>query len=148
MARQYISLVSDEEKRVLDLKTKIMNGEITAENFHSLSPEDQKEANNVLFELSAAGVNIHQGVSSLEFILCAFMRITNKKVAGMSLSEDEKEMEAALQRIMELHEIANPQIRKDEWLFDYLGYAEKKTAEILQNRKAHVDRKKHTTGRI
>lgn len=148
MARERISLVSDEVKQNLDLEARIRSGEINPDNFDLLSPEEQKNVNNLLFQMASKKIDPNQGASALEFILFGFMRIMMKKVNGLALSVDEKEIEASLNRIMNNHEITNQEVEKASWLFDYMGYAELKAYEFLQNRKEHIQRKTQVTGRV
>ena len=146
MARQRISLVSDEVKQELDLESRIRSGEINPETFEQLSPEEQTQVNNLLFKMASEKVEPNQGTSALEFILFGFMRIMNKRVNGMSLTEEEKTIEESLQRIMNLHQITNVDVEKSQWLFDYMAYAEAKSAEFLRNREEHIARKQQITG--
>lgn len=148
MARQRISLVNEEVKQELNLEAKIKSGEINAENFATLTADDQAKVNKTLFKMASDKINPNQGASVLEFTLFAFMRIMTKKVNGMSLTADEKEMETSLNNIMNLHEMTNTEVAKADWLFDYMGYAELKAGEILQNRKDHIARKQQVTGQV
>jgi hypothetical protein len=147
MARQRISLVSEEVKSEATLESKIRSGEITADNFSELSAEEQAHVNGILFKMASEKINPNQGASAIEFTLFGFMRVMTKKIQGMSLTEDEKEIEAALNRIMGMHEITNDTVTKSDWLFDYMGYAESKAFEILGNRKEHIERKQQVTGK-
>lgn len=147
MARERFSFVSDETKEQMDLESRIRAGEITAENFSELSQEDQTEVNAILFKMASEKIEPNQGSSTLEFVLFGFMRVAMKRMHGMSLTEDEKEIEESLKRIMSLHQITDTTLFKSEWLFDYMEYAEMKAAEILRNRKEHIDRKQQVTGK-
>ncbi len=146
MARQKISLVSDDVKREVSLESRIRSGEINPDNFKDLSEEEQYQVNAILFKIASNEIEPNHGVSTLEFIMFAFMRIMMKKVNGLSLSADEKEIEQSLQNIMNMHQITNTKVRKSDWLFDYMGYAEAKSQEFLANRERHIERKKNTTG--
>jgi|GEM_PF-2582386 len=148
MARQRINLVSDEVKQEWILESQIRFGEINAENFHELSPEEQAKVNAILFRMASDKVNPNQGASVLEFILLGHLRLMEKKLNGLALSEDEKAIEASIKRIMDMHELANPSIPKEEWMFNYMEYAEAKASEILQNRKEHIERKKKVMGQV
>ena len=147
MARERITLVPDEVKEKMDLEGRILSGEITAENFNELTPEEQTEVNALLFKMASEKIEPNQGSSTLEFVLFGFMRVAMKRMNGMSLTEDEKEIEEGLKRIMSMHQITDTTLYKSEWLFDYIGYAEMKAAEILRNRKEHIDRKQQVTGK-
>jgi hypothetical protein len=147
MARERISLVSDEVKQQQDLEARIRSGEINPETFAQLSPEHQLEVNNLLFKIASEKVEPNQGTSALEFILFGFMRIMNKKIHGMSLTEDEKNIEESLNRIMDAHQITNQSVEKSQWLFDYMAYAEVKSGEFLRNREEHIVRKQQVTGK-
>lgn len=147
MARERISLVSDEVKQQQDLESRIRSGEINPQTFEQLSPEEQAKVNSLLFKIASEKVEPNQGTSALEFILFGFMRIMSKKVNGMSLTEDEKNIEESLNRIMDAHQITNPSVEKSQWLFDYMGYAEVKSAEFLRNRAEHIARKQQVTGK-
>lgn len=147
MARERISLVPEEVKKEVTLESRIRSGEINAENFSLLSPEEQSQVNSILFKMASSKIDPNQGASALEFVLFGFIRIMNKKVNGLALTEDEKEIEASLDRITGMHEMTNPEVAKADWLFDYMQYAEVKSAEFLQNRKEHIDRKTQVTGK-
>lgn len=148
MARERISLISDEQRSALTLEQQIRTGEINPDTFASLSPEEQKQVNTLLFKMASEKVEPNQGTSALEFILFGFMRLVNKKLTGLALSEDEKAIEANLNRIMGMHQITNEEVQKSDWLFDYMGYAEMKSAEFLRNREEHIQRKQQVTGQV
>lgn len=148
MARQRISFVSDDVKKEETLESRILSGEITAENFKDLSEEDQTKVNQILFNLASEKINPNIGASTLEFILFGFMRVMNKKVNGLSLSADEKEIEANLEHIFKIHQITDTSLAKSDWLFDYMTYAEAKAGEILENRKEHIARKQSVMGSV
>ncbi|ECP9029754.1 hypothetical protein FU976_08035 [Campylobacter jejuni] len=147
MARERISLVADDVKQQMDLESRILAGEITSDNFNELSPDEQSQVNATLFKMASTKIDPNQGASALEFILFGFMRIMNKKINGMSLSEEEKSIEASLNRIWNKHELTNASIGKESWLFDYMAYAELKSTEFLRNRKEHIERKTQVTGK-
>lgn len=147
MARERISLVSEEVKAEVTLEARIRSGEINAGNFGELSTQEQSQVNGLLFKMASSKIDPNQGASALEFVLFGFMRIMSKKISGLALSEDEKEIEASINRIMEGHELTNPSVAKVNWLFDYMGYAELKSAEFLRNRKEHIERKTQVTGK-
>lgn len=145
MARERINLISDHEKEIEDLRLAIKNGIITKDNYEQYSTETQEKIKNVLFEISTENIDANEGASTLEFILMSFMRIVMKKMDGELLSAEDLIIEDQLRSIMRLHEITNGTERK-QWLFDYMGYAEYKTAQFLNNRKEHIERKKKVTG--
>jgi hypothetical protein len=147
MARERISLVPDEVKREQVLKQQLLDGEMTPEVFQTLDPEEQGLINEILFKISSEKIEPNQGISALEFILMSFIRITNKKVNGMSLTAEDQAVEDSLNRILAMHEITN-ETPKASWLFDYMAYAEYKSQEFLNNRKEHVERKKKTIGEV
>ncbi len=146
MARQRISLVSDDIKQEVSIESRIRSGDINPDNFKDLSPEEQSQVNKILFKIASNGIEPNHGLSTLEFILFAFMRIMMKKINNLSLSADEKEIEKSLECIMNMHQITNAKVRKTDWMFDYMNYAEAKSNEFLNNRKDHIERKKKTTG--
>lgn len=146
MARQHISFISDEKKQAISLESRIQSGEITAKNFGELSPTEQSQVHNILFEMASKKVNPNQGASALEFTLFAFMRVMTKKVQGMSLTEEEKQIDESLTRIMGLHQLTNTSVPKSDWDLDYMSYAESKALEILSNRKEHIIRKQEVIG--
>jgi hypothetical protein len=148
MARQRFSLVPDEVKQELVLESKIRNGEINPENFHQLTPEEQKKVHEILFKIASDKVNPNIGASVLEFVVFAFMRIMNKKVNGLALTAEDLEIKKSLDRIMEMHQITNDNISKQDWYFDYMAYAEEKAQAILQNREEHVNRKRQVIGEV
>lgn len=148
MPRQRISLVPEEVKQEKTIEAKIQSGEINATNFSTLTLEEQAQVNKILFNMASKKVVPNQGASALEFTLFAFMRIMTKKMNGMSLTADEKEIETGLNNIMNLHEITNTNLAKSDWLFDYMAYAEAKAVEILANREEHITRKQQVTGQV
>lgn len=148
MARERIALVADEVKREDDIRRQIETGEMNPEVYATLSDDEKTAVSNILFEMSSEKIEPNQGTSALEFILFAFMRITNKKLAGMSLTAEDQEVEDALQTILGNHQITDDTTPKADWLFDYMSYAQAKSAEFLQNRAEHIDRKKSTIGVI
>lgn len=148
MARQHISFLSDEQKQVISLEARIQSGEITSENFSELSETEQTQVHKILFDMAAEKVNPNKGASALEFTLFAFMRVMTKKVQGMSLTEDEKQIDESLTRIMGLHQITNDAVSKSQWDLDYMRYAETKALEILSNRKEHLSRKQEVIGNL
>jgi hypothetical protein len=148
MARQRISLVPDEVKQKATIEARIRSGEINPENFSTLSPEEQVQVNEILFKMASEKIEPNQGLSAVEFVLFGFMRIMNKKANGMALTEDELAIEASLNRISAMHDITNTSKAKSDWLFDYMGYAELKSAEFLNNRKEHIRRKQQVTGTV
>lgn len=148
MARQRISLVSEEVKEIKTIESRIRAGEINAENFDQLSPEEQQEVNRVLFDIAARQVNLAQGLSAVEFVLFAFIRLTNKRVKGLALTAEERKLEEKLQAILDTHEITDEELSINNWLFDYMDYALHAAETILPNRREHIERKKRVTGRI
>lgn len=141
MARQRISLISEEEKKEKTLKQRILEGNFTHEDFQKLSLEEQQKVNKILFDIASERVNPTIGASTLEFILFSFMRIMKKKTDNLPLNSEDLKVEEALETIMNMHQITNEHTSLDEWLFDYLAYAKKRTEEFLQNRKEHIQRK-------
>lgn len=148
MAREYISLVSDEVKKEATLESRIKSGELNPDNFHELSPEDQRQVNNILFKMASDKIDIHHGTSALEFVVMSALRLMTKRIDGLALSEEDQKIQKSLNAIMNMHDLANPTVPMDDWLFDYMAYAQHKTYETLQNRKDHIDRKVHTTGTV
>lgn len=148
MAKERITLVSDDVKRQLDLESQIRAGLITPDSFTTLSAEDQTEVNNILFKIASEQVEPNQGTSALEFILFGFMRVMMKKIQGLSLNTQDKKVEESLNRIMARHDITNQDVDMSQWLFDYMGYAELKSNEFLKNREEHIARKQQVTGRV
>lgn len=147
MAREKISLVPDELKEQKQIESMIQSGEINKNNFDKLNSKEQKEVSRVLFQIAANKLKLEQGISAVEFILFSFMRITNKKVSGLPLSAEDKVIEEKLNRILEMHEITNQSMSIKDWLVDYLDYAYDTSEYVLQNRKDHIQRKKHITGK-
>lgn len=147
MARERISLIPDEVRSELTLEARIRSGEINPGNFNELSQEEQEKVNGLLFKMASEKIEPNQGLSAIEFILMGHLRIIAKKVDGLALSEDDIAVEESLNRIMAMHEITNPDMAKADWLFDYMQYAEVKSAAFLQNRKEHIARKAQITGR-
>lgn len=148
MARQRINLVPDDEKEEFVLTQQILNEEINTDNFNQLPIEQQEKVKQILFKMAANKIEPNMGASVLEFIVFAFMRIAYKKIKGLSLTSEDKKIEAFLERIFNLHEITNDDIYMKDWLFNYLEYAETKAVKILENRQEHIKRKKKIVGNI
>jgi hypothetical protein len=148
MARQRFSLIPEDTKQEVILESKIRNGEIHADNFHELDPEEQKLVQKILFKMASEKVEPNIGASCLEFVLFAFMRLMHKQWNGIPFNEDDKAIQESLQRIMNMHQITNYQIPKQDWFFDYMAYAEEKAREILKNREEHVQRKLQVIGEV
>ncbi|QHW35640.1 hypothetical protein GZH47_32600 (plasmid) [Paenibacillus rhizovicinus] len=146
MARERISLVDDAVKREAALRAQILDGEMTPEVFAGLPEDDKVYVNNVLFKMASEKIEPNQGTSALEFILFGFMRIMTKKMNGVSLNADDQEVESKLNAILSIHQITDGKTMNSDWLFDYMGYAYKKSEEFLQNRKEHIERKINTIG--
>ncbi|MCY8466572.1 hypothetical protein [Bacillus atrophaeus] len=147
MARERIALVPEEVKKETTLELQIRSGELDTKKYADLSEEEQKKVREILFRIASEKVDPHQGNSVLEFILFGFIRLMNKKVKGLSLTQEDKKIEERLNRILDMHDITNKEKLRSEWLFDYMDYAEKKSEEILQNRQEHVFRKTRITGK-
>jgi hypothetical protein len=148
MARQRFSLVPDEVKQELILESKIRNGEINPDNFHQLTPEEQKKVQEILFRIASDKVNPNIGASTLEFVVFAFMRIAYKQLKGLALTAEDQEIKESLERIMQMHQITNDNISKQDWYFDYMKYAEEKAQAILKNREEHIERKRQIMGYV
>ncbi|MCD7910940.1 hypothetical protein KC480_05295 [Bacillus velezensis] len=148
MPRERVVLISDEVKKEVALESQIKSGELDFNKYSTLPEEEKKKVMEILFKIASEKVDPHQGNSALEFILFGFMRIINKQVKGLSLTQEDKNIEESLNRIFEMHDITNKNKLRSEWLFDYMGYAEKKSEEILQNRQDHVLRKTRITGNV
>jgi hypothetical protein len=148
MARTRMSLISEEAQQEAILEQKIRTGELHADNFNQLSPEDQEKVNIILFKIASETINPNKGASVLEFVLFAYMRLMNKKMNGEYLNSEDVGIQDSLNRILAEHEITNTNIYRADWLFDYMDYAEYQAQEILKNRKEHIERKKSVTGQI
>jgi hypothetical protein len=146
MTVQRISLVPDSEKDYLIIKQKILDQQLTKKDYDQLPPAEQQVVEKALFDIASDKVEPNIGASALEFVLFMFMRIVNKKLVGKSLTADDKIIEASLNRITSMHQITDSKLSIDQWLFDYMAYAEEKAAKILQNRKEHIARKVEITG--
>jgi hypothetical protein len=146
MSRERISLVPDEVKHDLTIRQQILTGEMTPEKFATLSEAEKAQINEILFKIASEKVEPNVGVSVLEFILFGFMRIMVKKMSGETLTEEDQEIEASIDRIMTGHEITNGVTPKANWLFDYMMYAEYNATKLLENRLEHINRKKTTIG--
>jgi hypothetical protein len=147
MARERISLVSEEVKSQATLEARIQSGEINQENFNELTPAEQAQVNELLFKMASEKIEPNQGLSAIEFILIGHLRVMSKKINGLALTPDEQSIEESLNNILDMHQLGNPAVAKSDWLFDYMGYAEVKAGEFLQNRKEHIERKAHITGK-
>lgn len=147
VARERIVLVPEEVKKETSLESKIRSGELDADKYASLPEEEQKKVLEILFKIASEKIDPHQGNSVLEFILFGFIRIINKKIKGLSLTQEDKKIEESLNNIFEMHDITNKNKLRSEWLFNYMSYAEKKSEEILRNRQEHVLRKTRVTGK-
>ncbi len=148
MGRERITLITEAEATKVNYRKQIESGEMNPEEYNALSKEEQLIVTDVLFEMSSEKISPNQGTSALEFILFAFIRITNKKISGISLSPEDIEIEEQLKRITMNHQITSDNVSKNEWLFDYLSYAEYKSAQFLENRKEHIARKISAIGEV
>lgn len=148
MARERIALIPEAEQEERVLESKIKRGEINPETFSEMTPAEQSQVNGILFKMASSGIDSNQGVSALEFITLGSIRILFKLVEKRGLTDDDLKIKQALERIFAQHELLNDNVSMDDWLFDYMEYGQYKSAEILNNRKAHIDRKKEVTGRV
>lgn len=147
MARQRFQLTSNETLEKQQILHGIQSGTFSKEDFNDLSPEKQKEVNDLLFELSASGINLFHGTSALEFIVISALRIMFRYKENTPLSEDDRMLESFLEDILKRHELGNSDVASADWLFDYLSYAKFKTDQILLNREEHIERKRKVTGK-
>lgn len=147
MAVERIELISDQEKTAINIRASIQDGTINKDNFDQLDEKTQSVVKDILFTMSTEKIDSSEGASTLEFILMAFIRIANKKMNGRSLNSEDVKIEEALNTILQMHEITNGTPRK-KWLFDYMGYAQYKTMQFLNNRKEHIIRKMKVTGKV
>lgn len=126
MTVEHFQLVPNATLEKQNLKGQILNKEITKENFGSLSSDDQLKVKDILFDISTENIDSNEGASTLEFILMAFIRLTNKKLNGESLNSEDVQIEKELNEILATHDLANGTARK-EWPFNYMSYAQYKT---------------------
>lgn len=147
MARERISLIPEAVQEERSIESKIRSGEINPEIFATLPPEEQSKINGILFKMASSGIDSNQGVSALEFITLSSIRLLFKMVNHQGLTDDDMKIKASLDRIFKQHELLNSDVSMEDWLFDYMGYAEYKSGEILNNRKEHIERKIEVTGR-
>lgn len=147
MARERILLVPEETMEEKLIESRIKSGEINPEVFATLSQEEQSKINAILFKMASSGIDSNQGVSALEFITLASIRLLFKMVEHQGLTDDDLKIKESLNRIFQQHELLNSDVAMEDWLFDYMGYGEHKSAEILRNRKQHIERKLEVTGR-
>lgn len=148
MPRERITLIDESTNHELVLRQKILSGKITPEIFEKMPPEEQKKVMNILFQISSEKVEPHVGVSTLEFIVFAFMRLMYKRIHGMSLTAEDMQIEKDLKDILEMHQITNLDVSRKDWDFDYMQYAKAQSSRILNNRKQHVERKRNVTGHV
>ncbi|CDQ41797.1 hypothetical protein [Virgibacillus salexigens] len=146
MTRERISLISDDDKKMQQLEDRILSGEINKNNYEQLNLTQQNEVNRILFEIAEEKINLSKGVSAVEFVLFAFIRLISKQVNGVAMTAEDKKIEAGLQKVLDLHEIYNENISMEKWLFNYMEYAETAAIKILGNREDHIQRKKGVTG--
>ena len=148
MAVQRFNLLPEEEQKKEDLVSKIKRGEINPDNFSELPEGEQEKVNDILFDMASSQIDSNEGASTLEFILMSFIRIAYKKMNNVSLNSEDVKVEESLRRILNMHQITNEKVAMKDWLFDYMSYAEYKTAQFLQNREEHIERKKNVTGEV
>jgi len=148
MAREKFSLITEEERKEAAIRAKIKNGQINPEVYATLPEEEKTMISNILFKMASDRAEPNVGVSTIEFVLMAFIRLTTKKLSGMSLNAEDKEIEAALNRIYSMHQITDGKTPKSEWLFDYLEYAEYNASKLLQNRQEYVKQKMRLLGEV
>lgn len=142
MTVQKIQLVPDEILNEQNLKERVMRGEITKDNYETLSEKEQNKVKDILFDIASENVNIYHGASSLEFILIGALRIIKREMNGLPLTETDLEIKESLDRILEMHELGNENSSKENWLMDYMGYAEAKSKKFLDNRKNYINSKR------
>ncbi|MBR3118521.1 MAG: hypothetical protein IKF29_04700 [Oceanobacillus sp.] len=148
MVREHISFIPAEKKEQKQIESMIKTGEINHSNYKTLTPGQQEEVNEILFNIAESQITLSQGVSAVEFVLYAHIRLMRKKVEGIALSAQDKKIEEGLQKVLDLHEITTENIAIDDWLFDYMSYAENAAKKILKNREEHVLRKRDVTGQV
>ena len=142
MAVERIQLVPDEVLKKETIKEKVLKGEITKENFDDLSEAEQEKVKDILFDMASEEINLFHGVSSLEFIMMGALRIMNKEMNNVSLTETDLYIKETLQRIMKKHELSNTDFAKEDWLMDYMAYAEGNATKILENRMNYLSQKR------
>ena len=142
MAVERIQLVPDDVLKKETLKDKVLSGEITKENFNNLTELEQAEVKDILFDMASEGINLYTGVSSLEFIMMGALRVMNKEMNHIALTETDMYIKNTLQEIMEKHELSNTNMAKEDWLMDYMAYAEGNATKILENRMNYLSQKR------
>lgn len=142
MAVERIQLVPDEVLKKETIKEKVLKGEITKENFDDLSEDEQEKVKDILFDMASEEINLFHGVSSLEFILMGTLRVINKQMNNIALTETDEYIKDTLSRITEKHELSNTNFAKEDWLMDYMAYAEGNATKILENRMNYLSQKR------
>ena len=136
-----IQLVPDDVLKKETLKDKVLSGEITKENFNNLTELEQAEVKDILFDMASEGINLYTGVSSLEFIMMGALRVMNKEMNHIALTETDMYIKNTLQEIMEKHELSNTNMAKEDWLMDYMAYSKANAVKILENRSKYLAQK-------
>lgn len=146
MAKERIQLVSDEVLKKSSLRGQLKAGSYSKEDYDQAEAEEQRLVKDLLFDIAIEPVNPHHGASAIEFIVFAALRLMMKRFDGVGFTQEEFELEKQLRSIMEIHELSNGNVNKEDFLFDYLSYAKHMAEGVIANREAHIARKVAITG--
>jgi hypothetical protein len=140
MAKETISLVSDEELRKLSIQQRLQAGEITHEVYNAMTPDEQQEVVKVLFESHENPIPVPHALSGLEFAIFALAKIFFKKDSGAVLTADEQAFYDRFKQMVDQHELT---LDANSW---YIPYAESKMLAVKQNREDYKLKKIDITG--
>jgi len=131
-------------QREIEIKKRIDAGEITADNFNSLSPSDQQIVQLVLFKnYSPKSTDVAKSLSAIEISLVYMVKIFNKLIDSSSLTEQEKVLYKHVYDLFSLNDMPIDSI--DDWRVQYLTEAFTYTQE---NRMEYFTKKMEVIGKI
>lgn len=140
MAREIISLTTDEELQELSIRQRVQNGEIDNEVYETLTPEEQGLVRKILFETHGAPVDAPVALSAIEFTVFGLAKIFFKTQSGEDLTEKEQVFIKRFEEFANKHEIT---MDAGDW---YVPYAEENMLKAKENRAAYKQRKIDITG--
>lgn len=139
MAKEKISLITEEDSRKGKIQHQIKAGLMTNEIYETLSPTEQAQVRATLFEMHANPVEAPVALSGLEFIVFGLAKLLFKKHEGQ-LTVQEQEFYDRFKEMVMKHEIT---MNASDW---YVPYAEDAMLKAKQNREDYKRKKVDITG--
>lgn len=134
MARERISLVSEEATQKESIQYQIKAGLMNNDVYEKLSIEDKAQVRAILFEMHSAPVEAPVALSGLEFIVFGLAKVLFKKHEG-DLTTQEQEFYDRFKEMVFKHEIT---MDASDW---YVPYAENAMLKAKQNREEYKAKK-------